>query len=56
MNAKIGRPKANNPQSYEIRTRVDKDTYEKIEKFCKKNKITRSIFLRKGIEKVLNEK
>ncbi|MDO4765167.1 MAG: CopG family transcriptional regulator [Eubacteriales bacterium] len=54
MNAKpIGRPKAENPKSFEIRTRVDEETNNRINVYCEKEKITRSTFLRKGIDLAL---
>ncbi len=46
----MGRPKSNNPKSYELRTRVDSEMNEKINSFCKKERMTRSDFLRKGVE------
>lgn len=50
MTQKMGRPKSNNPKSYELRTRVDSEMNEKINSFCKKERMTRSDFLRKGVE------
>lgn len=56
MNAKLGRPKSKNPKHIEIRSRVDKITYQYIENYCKRNNLTRSDFLRKAIDFYLNKK
>lgn len=52
---KMGRPVIGKPKTVEIRTRVDEDLSNQINSYCEKKKITRSDFLRKGIDMVLNE-
>lgn len=52
---KMGRPVIGKPKTIEIRTRICEDLSDKINSYCEKKKITRSDFLRKGIEMVLNE-
>jgi len=53
---KMGRPVIGKPKTIEIKTRIDKDLEEKIKNYCEDKKITRSDFLRKAINKQLNEK
>lgn len=53
---KMGRPIIGEPKTVEIRTRIDEGLSEKINSYCKEKKITRSDFLRKGIDLVLQEK
>ena len=55
MTQKMGRPKSVNPKNYELRTRVDSETNEKINSFCEQEKITRSIFLRRAIDLILGK-
>lgn len=52
---KMGRPIIGKPKTVEIRTRVDEDLSDKINSYCENKKITRSDFLRKGIEMVLQD-
>lgn len=52
---KMGRPIIGKPKTVEIRTRVDEDLSNQINFYCEKKKITRSDFLRKGIDMVLQE-
>lgn len=56
MTQKMGRPPIDNPKQHEIRTRVDDSTYLAIEEYCKKENITRSIFLRRAIDMALSIK
>ena len=56
MTPKMGRPPIDNPKQHEIRTRVDNTTYLAIEEYCKKENITRSIFLRRAIDMALSIK
>lgn len=49
---KMGRPKEKNPKSTKITIRVDNDTVDKIENYCKKNKLSKSELIRKLIEKL----
>jgi putative uncharacterized protein FNV0124 len=52
---KIGRPVIGNPKIIEIRTRVDEEISKKIDSYCNKKNITRSDFLRIGINLVLSQ-
>lgn len=56
MSAKIGRPKIDKPKEFTLRARLDEETNEKVNNYCKEYKINRSEFLRKAIEKVLQKK
>ena len=49
---KMGRPKEENPKSTKITIRVDNDTVDKIENYCKNNKLSKSELIRKLIEKL----
>lgn len=53
---KMGRPVIGKLKTVEIRTRVDEDLSKEINLYCERKKITRSDFLRKGINLVLQEK
>ena len=44
--------KMGNPKSTKITIRVDNDTVDKIENYCKKNKLSKSELIRKLIEKL----
>ena len=52
----MGRPVIGKPKTIEIKTRIDEDLEEKVKNYCEDKKITRSDFLRKAINKQLNEK
>lgn len=56
MTPRTGRPKAENPMQFEIRTRVDADTHAAIVERCKSENITRSVFLRRAIDLALKTK
>ena len=53
---KMGRPVIGKPKTIEIKTRIDEDLEKKVKNYCEDKKITRSDFLRKAINKQLNEK
>lgn len=55
MSPKTGRPQAENPLTIEIKARIDKVTNDKLIKYCKENKVTRTDVVRKGIQLVLQE-
>ena len=56
MSPKTGRPKAENPLVIEVKARIDVKTYENLKDYCKRNNLTKTDVVRKGIEKVLGEK
>ena len=53
---KMGRPVIGKPKTIEIKNRIDEDLEEEVKNYCEDKKITRSDFLRKAINKQLNEK
>lgn len=55
-NKKMGRPVAEKPKIVEIRTRIDEETSKKVDCYCSEKNITRSDFLRMGIELVFSKK
>lgn len=56
MARRTGRPKLDKPKTVEVKARIDEDTNERLEKFCKDNHMTRTEVVRKGIGLVLSEK
>ena len=56
MSPPLGRPKAENPLTIEVKARIDVETNKRLVEYCEKNKVTRTDVVREGIEKVLNEK
>lgn len=55
MSPKTGRPQVENPLTIEIKARIDKETNDKLIKYCKDNNVTRTDVVRKGIQLVLQE-
>ncbi|MDE6789182.1 MAG: CopG family transcriptional regulator [Ruminococcus sp.] len=53
---KIGRPNVEKPLTIEVKARIDVETNERLVKYCNENNLTRTDVVRKGIEKVINEK
>lgn len=56
MSPRTGRPKAEKPKTVEVKARIDKETNERLEKYCKENGVTRTEVVREGIETVLGRK
>ena len=56
MSPHIGRPKAENPLTIEVKARIDKETNEKLIKYCKDNNMTRTDVVREGIKRVIENK
>ncbi|MDE6708535.1 MAG: CopG family transcriptional regulator [Oscillospiraceae bacterium] len=56
MSSKMGRPKAENPLTIEVKARIDKETNDKLVKYCKENKVTRTEVVREGIKQVIEKK
>lgn len=56
MNAKIGRPKVDQPKAIEVKARIDEQLNQKLMEYCKKYNATRTDVVRRGIEIVLNQK
>ena len=51
----MGRPKANNPKSIDIKVRVDEETNKKLLAFCEKYSLTRAEVIRKGLLELLSK-
>ena len=55
MSPRTGRPKAENPLSVDVKVRLDKDTSDKLDTYCKSHDITKAEAIRKGIHLLLSE-
>ena len=53
---KRGRPFSDNPMDYEVKARIDKATNEKLNAYCEKHGMSKTDVVRKGIDKVIDEK
>nr|UWF98299.1 MAG: Transcriptional regulator, RHH-like, CopG [Bacteriophage sp.]UWG91763.1 MAG: Transcriptional regulator, RHH-like, CopG [Bacteriophage sp.] len=51
----MGRPKIDNPKTYDLKVRVDELTNKKIEAFAKKKKLTKAEVVRQGIYLILEQ-
>ena len=56
LSPRTGRPKAEKPKTVEVKARIDQETNERLEKYCKENGVTRTEVVREGIETVLGRK
>lgn len=54
MSPRTGRPKLSNPKTIEVKARIDIDTNDKLEQYCKENNVSRTDVVRKGIDIVLS--
>lgn len=52
----MGRPKAENPLTIEVKARIDKETNDKLVKYCKDKNVTRTDVIRKGIKLIIEKK
>lgn len=55
MSPCTGRPKALFPKTIEVKARIDENTNNKLNQYCKKHKITRTDVVRKGINLILEK-
>lgn len=55
MSPRTGRPKAEKPKTIEVKARIDEETNNRLVDYCKKNNISRTEVVRKGINLVLEE-
>lgn len=55
MNAKMGRPKLDNPNTINLSVKVNAELNTRLEQYCKTNNISKGVVIRQGIEKVLAE-
>lgn len=56
LSPRTGRPRAEKPKTVEVKARIDQETNERLEKYCKENGVTRTEVVREGIETVLGRK
>ena len=52
----VGRPKADNPKSSRFSIRLDVETENKLEEYCKFNDISKGEAIRQGIPLLLSKK
>lgn len=52
---KMGRPKVANPKTIEVKTKIDNNQKELLDKYCNKNNIKVAEALRIGINKLIDE-
>lgn len=55
MSAKMGRP-TDNPKTYQIAIRLDKESREILEKYCEEKKIKKGEAIRRGIMLLVKDK
>ena len=53
---KIGRPKSDKPKSNRFSIRLDDETEQKLEMYCKEHRITKGEAIRQGIHLLLKKK
>lgn len=56
MSPRTGRPKSDNPKTVEVKARIDESMNNRLNAYCERNNITRTDVVRRGIEKILEEK
>lgn len=56
MSPRTGRPKSEKPKQIEIKARIDEETNERLNEYCKRHSKTRTDVVRKGINLVLEQK
>lgn len=52
----IGRPKSDKPKSNRFSIRLDDETEQKLEEYCKEHQITKGEAIRQGIHLLLKKK
>lgn len=56
LSPRTGRPKSDNPKVFDVTARIDKDTMERLQTYCKNYNKTITDVVREGIELVLEQK
>lgn len=56
MSPRTGRPKVDNPINIRTSVRLDKETDDKLNEYCKKNNISKGKAIRKGVHLLLELK
>ena len=52
---RTGRPKIENPKSERITVRLDKDSSETLDKYCKQEQVEKAEAIRRGISKLKSD-
>ena len=55
MSPRTGRPKIDSPKTIEVKARIDEETNERLNEYCRNHKVTRTVVVRKGIEMVIKK-
>lgn len=55
MSPRTGRPKSENPKSNPIHVRLDDDTKELLEEYCRQENIAKTEAIRRGIHKLRSD-
>lgn len=55
MSPRTGRPKLDKPKTIEVKARIDEEMNDRLKEYCRKNNMTRTEVVRKGLETVLSE-
>lgn len=50
--SRMGRPKSDNPKSERVTIRLDKEHYQILTDYCKKEKVDKAEAIRRGIKKL----
>jgi len=56
LSPRTGRPKSEKPKLIEVKARIDAETNQKLQEYCKKHNKTRTEIVREGIELILEQK
>lgn len=56
MSPRTGRPKSENPKTFEVKARIDKSLNDRLIEYCERNNVLKTDVVRMGIELVLNKK
>ena len=49
----MGRPKSENPKTFEVKTSIDEETYLILKRYCEKHQLKNSEVIRLSIERTL---
>lgn len=55
MSPRTGRPKAENPKSNDLKVRIDNQTLQRLDAYCKAHGVVRAEAVRRGIHLLLEE-
>lgn len=53
MSPRTGRPKAVNPKNNDIKVRIDDETLQRLDEYCREHEIVRAEAIRQGIHLLL---